>query len=61
LLRDAEEESFLLARIRAGEQEALSRAYDLYSQAVYTIALRISKDQRFAEEVFTRSFPESLA
>jgi RNA polymerase sigma-70 factor (ECF subfamily) len=55
-LHDAEEEAFLVERIRAGEREALSRAYDLYSQTVYTIALRISKDQRFAEEVLHEVF-----
>lgn len=55
-LHDAEEEAFLIARIRAGEPEAFAMAYDLYSRAVYAVALRISQDQCFAEQVLHEVF-----
>jgi hypothetical protein len=54
--RDTQGEAVLVARIRAGEQQALAIAYDLYSQAVYTVALRISEDQGLAEDVLHEVF-----
>jgi DNA-directed RNA polymerase specialized sigma24 family protein len=43
-------------RMRAGEQQALSEAYDLYSQAVYTVALRVSGNEALAEDVLHEVF-----
>jgi DNA-directed RNA polymerase specialized sigma24 family protein len=42
--------------MRAGEQQALAQAYDLYSQAVYTVALRVSGNEALAEDVLHEVF-----
>ena len=41
----------LVARIRAGDQLALSELYDRYSSVVYGVALRILQDTGAAEDL----------
>jgi RNA polymerase sigma-70 factor (ECF subfamily) len=46
----------LVARIRAGDQQALSELYDRYSKVVYGVALRILHDTGAAEELLQDIF-----
>jgi RNA polymerase sigma-70 factor (ECF subfamily) len=46
----------LVARIAAGDQEALSSLYDRYRGVVYALALRVLRDRAEAEEVLTDVF-----
>lgn len=46
----------LVARIRAGDQLALSELYDRYSNVVYGVALRILQDTGAAEDVLQDIF-----
>lgn len=55
-LHDAKGEAILLERIREREVAALARAYDLYSRAVYTVALRRSGNESLAEDVLHEVF-----
>lgn len=55
-LSNPQEEAFLVGRIRAGERDALAKVYDLYSRAVYTVALQISGDRALAEDVLHEVF-----
>jgi RNA polymerase sigma-70 factor (ECF subfamily) len=52
-----------LARISDGDHEALAELYDRRGRAVYSLALRIVRDQRDAEEivqdVFTQAWRQS--
>ena len=48
---DAGDEMRLVARIRAGDQLALSELYDRYSSVVYGVALRILQDTGAAEDL----------
>src|SRR5271157_4080282 len=41
----------LVARVRAGDQQALSELYDRYSKVVYGVALRILHDTGAAEDI----------
>jgi RNA polymerase sigma-70 factor (ECF subfamily) len=46
----------LVARIRAGDQSALSELYDRYSSVVYGVALRILQDTGAAEDLLQDIF-----
>jgi len=48
---DAANDMRLVARIRAGEQDALSDLYDRYSSVVYGVALRVLQDAAAAEDI----------
>jgi RNA polymerase sigma-70 factor (ECF subfamily) len=52
-----------VARMAAGDQAALAEFYDHHGRAVYSLAFRILRDQRDAEEivqdVFTQAWRES--
>lgn len=57
----------LMQQIRRRQPEALSRIYDLYSTLVYSIAMRVLRDDAAAEDVMQEVFlkiwqqPESFA
>ena len=46
----------LVARIRAGDQQAMSELYDRYSRVVYAVALRVLQDTAAAEDVLQDIF-----
>jgi RNA polymerase sigma-70 factor (ECF subfamily) len=48
---DAADEMRLVARIRAGDEQAMSELYDRYSKVVYVVALRVLQDAAGAEDV----------
>jgi RNA polymerase sigma-70 factor (ECF subfamily) len=48
---DAGDEMRLVARIRAGDQQAMSELYDRYAKVVYAVALRVLQDAAGAEDV----------
>ncbi len=53
---DAGSDTRLVARIRAGDQQALSELYDRYSSVVYGVALRILQDTGAAEDILQDIF-----
>jgi RNA polymerase sigma-70 factor (ECF subfamily) len=53
---DAADEMRLIARIRAGDQQAMSELYDRYSSVVYGVALRVLQDAAAAEDVLQDIF-----
>jgi len=53
---DAADEMRLIARIRAGEQQAMSELYDRYSGVVYGVVLRVLQDAAAAEDVLQDIF-----
>ena len=53
---DAADEMRLIARIRSGEQQAMSELYDRYSKVVYAVALRVLQDAGGAEDVLQDVF-----
>ena len=53
---DAAEEMRLVARIRAGDQQAMSELYDRYGKVVYAVALRVLQDASGAEDVLQDVF-----
>jgi RNA polymerase sigma-70 factor (ECF subfamily) len=48
---DAADEMRLVARIRNGDQQAISELYDRYSTVVYGVALRVLQDAAAAEDI----------
>ena len=48
---DAGDDMRLVARVRAGDQQALAELYDRYSSVVYGVALRILQDTGAAEDI----------
>ncbi len=46
----------LVARVRAGDQQALAELYDRYSHVVYGVALRVLQDTGAAEDVLQDIF-----
>ncbi len=54
--KDAVDEMRLVARIRAGDQQAMSELYDRYSKVVYAVALRVLQDAAGAEDVLQDVF-----
>jgi RNA polymerase sigma-70 factor (ECF subfamily) len=53
---EAGDEMRLVARVRAGDQQALAELYDRYSHVVYGIALRVLQDTGAAEDVLQDIF-----
>jgi RNA polymerase sigma-70 factor (ECF subfamily) len=53
---DAGNEMRLVARIRAGDQQAMSELYDRYAKVVYAVALRVLQDAAGAEDVLQDVF-----
>jgi RNA polymerase sigma-70 factor (ECF subfamily) len=53
---DAAEEMRLIARLRAGDQDAMSELYDRYGKVVYAVALRVLQDTGAAEDVLQDVF-----
>jgi RNA polymerase sigma-70 factor (ECF subfamily) len=53
---DAGDEMRLVARVRAGDQQALAELYDRYSNVVYAVALRVLQDASAAEDVLQDIF-----
>jgi len=53
---DAGDDMRLVARLRAGDQNALSELYDRYSNVVYGVALRILQDTGAAEDLLQDIF-----
>ena len=53
---NTEEETRLIERIVLKDQKALEKLYDLYSRIIYSIVLRIVKNQEDAEEILQNIF-----
>ena len=53
---DAGDDMRLVARVRAGDQHALSELYDRYSKLVYGVAMRILHDTGAAEDLLQDIF-----
>ena len=53
---DAGDDMRLVARVRAGDQQALSELYGRYSKLVYSVALRILQDTGAAEDLLQDVF-----
>lgn len=53
---DTAAEAALLARMGAGDHSALTALYSLYSDALYSLALRMTGEPRDAEEVLQDAF-----
>ena len=53
---EAGDDMRLVARLRAGDQQALSELYDRYSGVVYGVALRILQDTGAAEDLLQDIF-----
>jgi len=53
---DAGDEMRLVARIRAGDQQAMSELYDRYGKVVYAVSLRVLQDASAAEDVLQDVF-----
>jgi RNA polymerase sigma-70 factor, ECF subfamily len=53
---DAGDEMRLVARIRAGDQQAMSELYDRYARVVYAVALRVLQEAMAAEDVLQDVF-----
>ena len=53
---DAADEMRLIARLRAGDQLAMSELYDRYGKVVYAVALRVLQDAAAAEDVLQDVF-----
>jgi RNA polymerase sigma-70 factor (ECF subfamily) len=49
-------EQMLLDRVRAGDAQALAEVYDAHSRLVYSVALRVLRDQARAEDVLQEVF-----
>ncbi len=53
---DVADDMRLVARIRAGDQQAMSELYDRYAKVVYAVALRVLQDAGTAEDVLQDVF-----
>jgi len=53
---DAPAEALLISRMANGDHAALDELYALYSDALYSLALRMTGEQRDAEEILQDSF-----
>jgi RNA polymerase sigma-70 factor (ECF subfamily) len=53
---DTADDMGLIARIRAGEQQAMSELYDRYASVVYGIGLRVLQDAAAAEDMLQDIF-----
>jgi RNA polymerase sigma-70 factor (ECF subfamily) len=54
--RQPSNESELIARIHAGDEQAMAAVYDRYAPLVYSVALRILKNAAAAEDVLQEVF-----
>jgi len=54
--RQPANESALVARIHAGDEQAMAVVFDLYSPVVYSVALRILQNAAAAEDVLQEVF-----
>src|ERR1700760_1200096 len=53
---NATDDMRLVARIRAGDQQAMSELYDRYGKVVYAVALRVLQDAGGAEDILQDVF-----
>jgi len=53
---DVAEDMRLVARLRAGDQQAMSELYDRYARVVYAVALRVLQEATAAEDVLQDIF-----
>ena len=53
---EAGDDMRLVARVRAGDQQALAELYDRYSKVVYSVALRVLQDTGAAEDILQDIF-----
>ncbi len=53
---DMPQDSYLLGRIRSGDQRAMGLLYDRYSRPVYLTALKMLRDPSLAEDVLQEVF-----
>lgn len=53
---NANDDMRLVARIRAGDQQAMSELYDRYGKVVYAVALRVLQDAGGAEDILQDVF-----
>lgn len=53
---DSGDDMRLVARVRAGDQQALAELYDRYSNVVYAVVLRILQDTGGAEDILQDIF-----
>src|SRR5215469_18462613 len=53
---DAGDDMRLVARVRAGDSQALAELYDRYSSVVYAVGLRILQDAGAAEDILQDIF-----
>jgi RNA polymerase sigma-70 factor, ECF subfamily len=53
---DAGDDMRLVARVRAGDQQAMSELYDRFGKVVYAVALRVLRDAGAAEDVLQDVF-----
>ena len=53
---DVADDMRLVARIRAGDQQAMSQLYDRYGKVVYAVALRVLQDTAAAEDILQDIF-----
>jgi len=51
-----EDDSFLLALVQAGDEQAMASLFDRYSKLVYSVALRVLRDPASAEDVLQEIF-----
>ncbi len=49
-------DAILIARVRAGNQQAMAELYDRYSRLVYSVALRVAGDTAAAEDILQDVF-----
>jgi RNA polymerase sigma factor (sigma-70 family) len=48
---EASPDGLLLERIRAGDEDALARIYDLHADLVFGLARRVTRDEQLANEI----------
>ena len=53
---DPEKELILIERIALKDEKSLSRLYDMYSRIIFSLALKIVKKQKDAEEILQNVF-----
>jgi len=53
---EAADDMRLVARVRAGDQQAMSELYDRYGRVVYAVALRVLQETSAAEDVLQDVF-----
>ena len=55
-LAPVEVEAHVLARVAAGDADAVSELYDLHSSAIFGLALRVTNDRALAEDATQETF-----